>query len=683
MVELLSSDDRNAWNALALREPAFALMQSWEWGQLKEKLGWKAYRFGVRNEGQLIAGAQLLLKSLPLGNFSVAYVPRGPIGKWVDPEIFKPLFQEIHHLASCHNAVLLKVEPPWMENMEDATILNQSGFRYTPCGNQPRATITVDLTPDLDTIFSQMRKSTRRKIKDGPRKGLTTRIGTESDLKSFFELLDNTAQRAGFSIHPYKYYQNEFLSLDAEGHSLLLFAYYENEPVAVNLSYSFGEHAGFFHQASASNTGNLNPNYLLVWEAIKLLKERGCRSYDLWGIPDEIGDIVSEGEELPDYSRRDGLWGVYKFKAGFSKNIVVFPGSYDYVYQRLPYSVISPVLSREDALEPLLKWASLNRIESGIPGISYALKEMRYIRSAQDVQALIQEASYGIRKRVGWLNSRHKIPLSLQLEPTNLCNADCTICPGRRCMRERGYMDWDLFTRIVDDAAKLGVRRIYLDLHGEPTLHPQIAQMIHYIKLKGLAVRMTTNGILFDKEMGTEILQTGMTRADHIIFSILGDATNTHNLLMENSNLESIRENIGSFLNTRKQLSLRGPVIETVFRRAEDNKYEEEGYQDTWAELVDHATLGGAISQSFANYKIASPPIIRETSCETIQERMTVYWDGGVTVCRHDLDGDYIVGNLNEQSIEEIWNNEQLSSLRKLHREQQFAEFELCAKCDF
>ena len=683
MVDLLSSKDRMEWNSFAGKEPVCALLQSWEWGEIKEQLGWKAYRYAVRDESSIVAGAQVLVKSLPIGPLSAAYIPRGPIGNWSEPARFTQLIQAIHQMARREHVVMLKIEPPWVEDKSVLSVLEQNGFQEVQFLNQPKATITLDLSQDFDTIFSQMRKSARRKIKDGSRKGLTARLGSEEDLRIFYEFLETTAQRAGFSVHPYKYYQKEFLTLDSDGHCLLLFAIYENTPIAVNLTYHFGGHAAFFHQASAGNTGNLNPNYFLVWEAIKLLKEKGCRSYDLWGIPDEIGDILEQKGELPGYSRTDGLWGVYKFKAGFGKNVVVFPGAYDYVYQPLPYSVISPVLSREETLEPLLKWASLNRFVNEIPGISFSLRELSHIRSLRDVTTLFGEAAYHIRNRSKLLNSRRKHPLSLQLEPTNFCNADCAMCPGKRSTRSRGYMDWSLFRKIVDDASKLGVKRVYLDLHGEPTLHEQIAEMIGYIKNKGLTVRMTTNGIQIDSTMMKEILKAKLTRADYITFSILGDATYTHNCLMENSNLDSIRENIFSFMDARAQLGMNGPVVETIFRRMDENRFEEVGYRDSWADFVDHARLGGQVSQSFSNYKIASPAITRETRCETVQERMTIYWDGAVTICHHDLDGDYLVGDLNDQSIEEIWNNEQLSTLRKLHREGHYADFEFCARCDF
>ena len=57
-------------------------------------------------------------------------------------------------------------------------------------------------------------------------------------------------------------------------------------------------------------------------------RERGCLTYDLWGIPDEEEEVL-EREFL---KRSDGLWGVYRFKRGFGGQVMHYLGAYDYVY---------------------------------------------------------------------------------------------------------------------------------------------------------------------------------------------------------------------------------------------------------------------------------------------------------------------------------------------------------------
>jgi lipid II:glycine glycyltransferase (peptidoglycan interpeptide bridge formation enzyme) len=79
------------------------------------------------------------------------------------------------------------------------------------------------------------------------------------------------------------------------------------------------------------------PNHLLQWHAIQWARARGCTAYDFWGIPDEIGQDPSAASQA--HERSDGLWGVYRFKEGFSGEVVRYLGAYDCVYSSLLYAL--------------------------------------------------------------------------------------------------------------------------------------------------------------------------------------------------------------------------------------------------------------------------------------------------------------------------------------------------------
>ncbi|MEM5773449.1 MAG: peptidoglycan bridge formation glycyltransferase FemA/FemB family protein, partial [Anaerolineaceae bacterium] len=97
--KILTAAQEGKWNAFAAREPRFAILQSWQWGAFKERLGWKAFRIALMDGNQIVAGAQMLIRSLPRDVASVAYIPRGPIGNWLDPQTGSLLFEEIHKIA--------------------------------------------------------------------------------------------------------------------------------------------------------------------------------------------------------------------------------------------------------------------------------------------------------------------------------------------------------------------------------------------------------------------------------------------------------------------------------------------------------------------------------------------------------------------------------------------------------
>ncbi len=308
------------------------------------------------------------------------------------------------------------------------------------------------------------------------------------------------------------------------------------------------------------------------------------------------------------------------------------------------------------------------------------LEELKFLRSFRDLKIMYQNVAYLVPRIVG-IDRSTTAPPSLQIEPTNYCNARCICCSTAGSSRVRGYMDFDLFRSIIDDAAKVGVQRIHLYLHGEPLLHPRIVEMIGYIKLSNLAVHLTTNGMLLDGQRAEAILRSGVNSADHMVVSILGGSREVHEGIMKKVNHDVVIANTSGFTEARTRLGVNGPVIETMFYTMPENEHEEEQYFEYWRGKVDHARLGGRISHSFARQEgITIAP--RKQTCKNLWERMTVFWNGDVTLCCEDVDGDWLLGNLRDSSIREVWNCERLLSIKEIHRKRRFQDLPFCNKCD-
>ncbi|NIV29997.1 MAG: peptidoglycan bridge formation glycyltransferase FemA/FemB family protein, partial [Anaerolineae bacterium] len=79
--------------------------------------------------------------------------------------------------------------------------LQALGFRPSTQAIQPRRTILVDLTADQEELLRRMKQKTRYNVRLAARKGVTVRAGSETDLASFYDLMETTAQRDGFGIH--------------------------------------------------------------------------------------------------------------------------------------------------------------------------------------------------------------------------------------------------------------------------------------------------------------------------------------------------------------------------------------------------------------------------------------------------------------------------------------------------
>ncbi len=358
-------NQRNEWNNFVAQQPFFGLLQSWEWGEIKEKSGWRAYRIAVVDQERIVAGAQMLVKELPLGLGGVAYIPRGPVCDWLDRETAACLIDELHRIAREHKVIYLKIEPPALNTEENSQAIRHFSFRQNSKAIQPRNTIIIDIDQDLEKILSQMRKKHRQYIHRAEREGITVRVGERCDLPAIIDLIKRTGRREHFPTRKVSYYELEWDTLINDDQFIYLEAWQNQELIAVRSVYRNGIHAAEFHAGSVDDLKNLHPNYLLVWEAIKWAKSKGCKTYDLWGIPDDIeGDI--EKDEMTYVRRDDGLWGVYRFKSGFSKNVVCYVGAYDYVYRPLQYAIVAnPLISRND-FENIAVWVDAHSMRESL-----------------------------------------------------------------------------------------------------------------------------------------------------------------------------------------------------------------------------------------------------------------------------------------------------------------------------
>lgn len=317
--------------------------------------------------------------------------------------------------------------------------------------------------------------------------------------------------------------------------------------------------------------------------------------------------------------------------------------------------------------------------------IRYGFEELKFLKSPRDLKLFYEQKLPFFLTRIRKNPIREtKAPPSLQIEPTNHCNLHCISCSRDRADRKKGYMDFDLFKKIIDDASKIGVRRIHLYLHGESMLHPKIVDMIAYIKSQDLGITLATNGMLFDEERIKKILRSGVNSSDYITFSILGYSKKVHEKVMKGVDHNRVLKNLSNFLQLRKEFKINGPIIETVFYQMPENKHEARQFSHHWQGIVDHVHPVGEISDQFANYNIDDSTIpVRNKTCNNLWERMTIFWNGDVTSCIADLDGEFVFGNMENEQISEVWNCKELSKLRIMHKQKEFSELKLCSQCDW
>ncbi len=329
------SPEAQAWDRFVASSPAGHVLQSWPWGQLKAAFGWRAERLALEREGHIVAGAQVLFRPLPLGLGTIAYVPKGPVADWADGQTVRRLLDAIHALARRRGALFLKIEPDLPDEPGLARQLRGYGFRPSRQSIQPRRTILIDLRPEPAAILAAMKSKTRYNVRLAGRKGVVIREGTAADLPAFHRLIVLTGQRDSFGVHSRAYYDTAFRLFVPEGLARLFLADFEGRTIAALMAFACGDKAWYMYGASSGEERQRMPNYALQWAAIQWARERGCRTYDLWGVPDE--DEATLEAEFP--QRHDGLWGVYRFKRGFGGRVVRYVGAWDYVYRPPLYAL--------------------------------------------------------------------------------------------------------------------------------------------------------------------------------------------------------------------------------------------------------------------------------------------------------------------------------------------------------
>ncbi|MCL4393860.1 MAG: peptidoglycan bridge formation glycyltransferase FemA/FemB family protein, partial [Chloroflexi bacterium] len=154
------------WNEFVRARGGHAL-QSTPWGDLKSRFGWSALRLGFARDGEYAAGAQILFRALAPG-LLFAYVPRGPVADPADRATLAALLDAAAAAARARGAFVLKIELNWISPapIDDAGLASMCQTPVRPANPiQPRTTIHVDLTRDLDTLLTKMKPKWRYNLR--------------------------------------------------------------------------------------------------------------------------------------------------------------------------------------------------------------------------------------------------------------------------------------------------------------------------------------------------------------------------------------------------------------------------------------------------------------------------------------------------------------------------------------
>ena len=295
------------WDRLVERTPGTDVTQLSAWARVRATGGFEPVYLFAHHAGELVGGAQILTRRLPvLGG--VGYLPYGPL---IDPAV-EDRSMVRHGLARglrrlCRRRLrMLFVQPP--EGAEDLSAdLLAHGFRPSSADIAPAGSIRIDLDEDLEVIRSRFGKRLRSWPNRWAARGVTVEVGGEKDVPLLAALMAHTAKRQGFSAPPHDYIASLYRQLVAGDNAALFVGRVGGVAVAADLvtvcgGMIRGRLTGFDRCGEAAR---LSVPAAIRWEIIKWGKARGLRWLDFGGLSAATLDALLGGGEATQVSTTD------------------------------------------------------------------------------------------------------------------------------------------------------------------------------------------------------------------------------------------------------------------------------------------------------------------------------------------------------------------------------------------
>lgn len=274
-------------------------------------------------------------------------------------------------------------------------------------------------------------------------------------------------------------------------------------------------------------------------------------------------------------------------------------------------------------------------------------------------------------------------PLNIIVEPGNYCNLNCTTCVNDKLTRPKGVMSVLLYKKIIDEIAEINpYTRLWLDFYGEPLLQKwKLFYFIDYAKKKGLKnIEMNTNGTLLDREMAEMLLDSGI---DFISIDCDGFSKEVYEKIRVNGNRDITYSNIEYLLERKRERGLKKPIIEIKVMEMEENKHEVDKIMNYWKEKGAWTTKRRLISWGGkCDELLKLEKGIERIACGNAIGILPITWDGNAVNCVMDVDAEYVCGDVNKESIKDIWirRNEQMVKFHMSHEWNKLPA--ICKNCD-
>lgn len=259
-----------------------------------------------------------------------------------------------------------------------------------------------------------------------------------------------------------------------------------------------------------------------------------------------------------------------------------------------------------------------------------------------------------------------KFPDHVDIEISSACNLRCPMCytitDEFKNKVKIGLMDFELFKKLIDECSKRGSYSIRISLRGESFIHPNVFEMIEYAKKSGIKeVSSLTHGGMLDEDKFRRLIDIGL---DWLTISFDGMEETYDKIRAPNKYNEMIKK-IKRFSDIKKELKKQKPIIkvQSILPAISDDPKK---FFNTFDPITDQIGANPLIDFSHSNNDVE---FLENFTCPVLWQRLVIGSDGRVLLCSQDEMGSYIVGDVNKESIYEIWHGKKLQDARKIHLE--------------
>lgn len=233
----------------------------------------------------------------------------------------------------------------------------------------------------------------------------------------------------------------------------------------------------------------------------------------------------------------------------------------------------------------------------------------------------------------------------IHIETVNYCNGKCTFCPISKTNREIKYMPKEVLERVLSEIKRINFSgRVIMHGLNEPFVDPRASMIIRKIKEAAphCKIQVTTNGKLLSYEKFFEI-------KDFVDIMFI-------NVYSEDLSIPEEIQKIIAYVNANpKYLD-----VVSVYPRHDTDI------------LCQHGSYGDCGRTKF---------IALKTPCLNQFSILTILHNGNVVPCLTDYEERYVLGNIMQESFEEVWYGEKFTKHRNLAAKGRH-ECELCTNCD-